>query len=102
MDIVSALVACAAGCVISFAEFLLSKYFLLKKEKYFSSVTIIRQFLSIAFLVALYFIGQKTSLNAMYLLVGGAIGITVPSFIFTARLVKANSEASKKKEDENG
>ncbi len=87
------------GCLISFLNYLLSRYILIKKEKFFSAFGIIRQIFNVGYLVILYFIAPKTPWDLFYLLIGGALGITLPMFYFTAKLVKLSEKLKNKPSD---
>lgn len=96
-DISGAVITALIGVVISFLNYLISKQVLLKNPQKYSFTTIMRQVLQVLFLVAVYFIGQKTRFDIFYLLIGAALGITIPMFYFTGKLVKINDSVQKDK-----
>ena len=61
----------------------------------------VRSLSQIGYLALILLLGKYTPWDQMWLLVGGALGITLPMPIFTYRLVKLN-DARRKEEDQNG
>ena len=83
------LVAAAAfgtGVLVSFVNYLISKKLLQSGNTGFTATA--RSIVSAAFLIALFFIGAKTSLPAVPMLVGGALGMTAGLILFTVLLIK--------------
>ncbi len=102
-DIIGALVACVAGVLIAFINYLLSERVLRRAADKFSFITVGRQALQVGFLVAVYFIGAKTELaNPNYLLVGAVVGLTLPMVFFTKKLLDVNKAVGQEKEKEKG
>ena len=106
-DIIGAAVAAATGMLIAFANYLISKRILVKAPEKYSVVTVVRQVIQVGFLAVVYFVGTKTELaDPIYLLVGAVLGMAVPMFFFTKKLLSVNESLSLKKknekEDENG
>lgn len=97
-QIIGGLLALIIGVGIAFINYCISRYILIKKPQYFASTQILRQFIVVGFLLVLFLIGGKTSAGITPLLIGGCLGITIPMFFFTAKLVKLNN---KKHEDDN-
>ena len=96
VDLIGALAAFLAGAGICYLNYLISKKVLTKYPQNFSFVTILRQLLQIGFIVIAYIIGSKTTLDTWYLLIGGVLGLTLPMFYFTKKLVKLNDIINKK------
>lgn len=96
--------AFAAGTLLAFVGYLIAKKTLLKKSGNYPAVSMIRQFLNIAYLAALFFIAKKTGWDLYALFIGGALGATVPSFLLTAKLVRfiQNGKTPDQTEDDNG
>lgn len=105
-DIVGALAAFAVGIIISFGNYRLSEFFLKKHPDRFSAVSVIRQLIQVLYIVLIFFSSGRLPWDRTYLLVGAALGITLPMFFFTYKLLKTNkestSDASKKEDKENG
>ena len=103
MNYAAAAAALLVGAAISFADYKILEFFISRKQSNPAVGSFVRQIINIAYIFLLYFIGKKTGLDVRFLLIGGAIGITVPSFFFTARILKKQDSANgKDKEDNNG
>lgn len=102
-DIFGAALFFIIGAVIAFGNFKLSDFFLKNKKDKFSYVTLIRQAVQIAYIIIVFFAAKYTPWDRTYLLIGGALGITLPMFIFTSLLLKTNKteKNSTVKEDES-
>ncbi len=106
-DFIGAAAAFAAGVLISFCNYKISEYFLKNCPDKFSFVSVVRQLIQVLFIVALFFGAKYTPWDRTFVLLGGALGITIPMLIFTSRLLKTNKSVSKtekteKEGDENG
>ena len=102
-NIIGAVVVAVVGVGVAFVNSLISKTVLTKIPDKYSATTVLRQIVQIAFLVIVYFISKKTNYDPMYLLVGAVLGITVPMFIFTKKLLTLNEtlrSKEKRKEQE--
>lgn len=102
-NIIGAVVVAVVGVGVAFVNYLISKTVLTKIPDKYSATTVLRQIVQIAFLVIVYFISKKTNYDPMYLLVGAVLGITVPMFIFTKKLLTLNEtlrSKEKRKEEE--
>ena len=102
-NIIGAVVVAVVGVGVAFVNYLISKTVLTKIPDKYSATTVLRQIVQIAFLVIVYFISKKTNYDPMYLLVGAVLGITVPMFIFTKKLLTFNEtlrSKEKRKEEE--
>ncbi len=100
-NIIGGAVTATVGVFIAVINYLFSKKALTKvPDKYFLT-TVTRQFIQVAFLVTVYFIGTKTQIaDTVFLLVGAVLGMTVPMIYFTKKLLSLN-EAVKPKEKES-
>ena len=91
LENIIALVICfVLGVGISALNYMISKKVLLKHANKYQFVTIVRQIIQVTFLVALYAAGVLLDINAVYTLVGGALGNTISMFFFTKRLLDIN------------
>lgn len=93
--LIGAAITFSVGILIAFLSYLFSSHTIKKKPEHYPSTTIIRQIIQVLYFVAVYFVGEKTELNIIYLLVGAALGITLPMFYFTNKLVKLNDSINK-------
>ncbi len=93
------------GVAVAFVNYLLSKKVLIKTPEKYSFVTVARQILQIGFLALVYLIGTKAKIaDPVYLLVGAVIGMTVPMFFFTKKLLVINGSTvtdKNEREDES-
>lgn len=99
-NIFGAALSFAGGVGIAAICYAISKYMLKKQSGLYSSMQIVRQLIQIAYLVVIYFAAPRTPWDLVWLLVGGCLGITLPMFFFTYRLVKLNDKM--KEDDKNG
>lgn len=97
-NIFGALLAFCIGAAIAAVNYGISRYVLKKHPDKYAFTTMIRMVLQVGFLVAVYFLGGYTPWDTLWLLAGGVIGITLPMFWFTYRLVKLNDEAKDRAE----
>lgn len=103
LDIVGAVIAAGLGMLVALFNYLLSKQVLLKMPDKFALVTVARQVIQVGFLVAVYFIGTRlTKVNSVYLLAGAVLGMTVPMFFFTKKLLAINNSTEGKEVNDNG
>ena len=91
-NIFGAVVAFLIGSLIATTNYALSKYMLKNKPNFFATTHILRQFLVVAYLVVIYIFGGYTPYNITWLLIGGCLGVTLPTFYFTYKLVKLNDK----------
>ncbi|MBR6514950.1 MAG: hypothetical protein IKT46_08985 [Clostridia bacterium] len=96
-NIVGAVIAFALGAVVAYINYAVSKYLLKTRPDMYSGGQIVRSVIQIGYIVLVYTLGGYTPWNPIWLTVGGCLGITVPMFYFTYRLVRYNDN---KKEDE--
>lgn len=87
------------GLVIAFLSFLFSKYMLKKHASKYAISQALKQMVQVLYLVAIYFLYSYTPWSLMWLLAGGALGITVPMFYFTYKLVKLNDLVDEKEDE---
>lgn len=78
--------AFGAGMLVSFGNYLISKKLLGSGNTAVAATA--RSIISAAFLIMVFFIGAKTSLPAVPMLVGGALGLTAGLILFTYMLIK--------------
>lgn len=100
MDYLMGAAAFVVGAVLSYINYRIAK--VLMPQNKLAAASLIRQVLSIGYLVGLYFIGQATDINLWALMIGGALGITLPLLVFTVLLVKKPSKPASGKEESDG
>lgn len=101
-DLLGAAIAFLLGCGIATGNYALSRRVLKTAPNKFSLTMTARQFVQVLFIVLIYFLGQYTPWNRLWLLVGGVLGMTLPMFWFTSKLVKLNDGGKGKEEEANG
>lgn len=94
-NIVGALLGFLIGFAVAYINFLVSKLIITKYSDKFAVLRVVRQVLNISCLVALYALGKCTPWDGIYLLVGGALGNTLPMIPFTHLLIKQTKEEKK-------
>lgn len=98
-DFIGAILAFAAGVIICFGNFRLSEYFLKHRPEKYSSVSVLRQIIQVAYILVLFFTAKYTPWNRSFVLIGGALGVTLPMFVFTYRLLKTNNDRTPDKKE---
>lgn len=102
-NIIGAAVAAAVGFLIAFINYTFSKKVLVNTPDRFPVTFVVRQFLQVAYLVVVYIIGSKTAVaDLMYLLIGAAVGMTIPTIFFTKKLLALNELGSLKNSGKEG
>lgn len=96
-DIIGAVITAIIGTLIAFVNYVFSKRVLTKAPEKYSFTTVVRQVLQIGFLALVYFAGTKlTDADPVYLLVGAVLGLTLPMFYFTKKLLSLNETMTSK------
>ena len=88
--LIGALVAVLCGIGIAFLNYAIAKAVLRRKPQIYPTVSAARQGINVLLLLGLYFIAPHTPWGEVELLTGGVIGMTVPMFFLTAKLVRQN------------
>lgn len=101
-NIFGAILAFGVGVLIAAVNYKFSQYILKKRPTQYAIMQIGRQWLQIAYLIVLLVAGKYIPWDRGWLLVGGALGVTLPMFWFTYRLVKLNHTLSGEEERDNG
>lgn len=90
--------AFAVGAAVAVGNFLITQKFLKSKNSSLGAVSMIRQLVNVGYFVLLYFLAEHLPWDVFPLLIGGALGITLPMLILTPVLMKkAGSDPSKPK-----
>ncbi len=98
---VGGLLAALLGLLISCLSYQLSLWAVRKNPNMLSMMSIPRQIIHVAFLLAAWFLGPYTPWDPMALVVGAAIGLTAAMYYFTRKLLAA-SRAPAEKETASG
>ena len=95
MNLVPLLLAFAGGCLVSVINAALTKRAFDKKKDTFGKFFAFRQVLNVAYLIVIYLLGQNSPENITNLLLGAAIGLTIPSIILSTRMSKQYAKEQK-------
>ncbi len=98
-NIIVSVICFILGIGISALNYLISKKMLLNHSDKYSYVTIIRQIIQVAFLVAVYVLAVVFKLNPVYALIGGVLGNTSSMVFFTKKLLNVNKSAMEAKKN---
>ena len=80
------------GAAIAGVNYIIARRTLTNRPQLFASVTMLRQVFSIVYLVAAYFVSRMWIPDCMLsILIGAALGVTLPSFFFTSKLLRINA-----------
>ena len=101
-NIFGAVLAFCVGIAVAAINYAISRRLIIKRAEMYAGMQVVRQMINVAFLVALYVLGAYTPWDRIWLLVGGCLGITLPMFCFTYKLVKLNDSLRKKEESSDG
>ncbi len=105
-NIIGAVICAAAGFLIAYVNYVLSRKILETRPEKLVLSTVARQVVQVGYLAAVYLIGSRLTVSLTYLLVGAVVGMTVPMLFFTKKLVAFNESLAQKsksgEEDENG
>ena len=101
------LLALLAGAGVAWVNYLLTKKAVSRSDGAVGGVPVVRMFLNVGLLIALWFLAPLTPWDRMCMLAAAVVGLTVPMFIFTGLLVRwmnASEDKTKaeKGEDDNG
>ena len=107
--VVGGLLAFLFGAAVSLLNYRINLRTLKKNPANIANMSVVRQILSVACLVAVFLLAKVLPWDHIPLLLGAAIGLTVPSILLSFRLAKLNDAASaqaetstEKGEDPNG
>lgn len=101
-NIFGAALAFIAGAAISACNYALSRHTLMTYPSRYIGTQVVRQIVQIAYLVILLMFGGHTPWDTVWLLAGGGLGVTLPMFYFTFRLVKLNNSIHAKEDSADG
>ena len=83
-----ALAAFAGGMLTAYINYLITRAFFINGKTGFALAP--RSLITALFMACLFLIGAKTELNKYSLLIGGALGCTVGTLLFTFLLLRAD------------
>lgn len=100
----AAVLAFLGGAAVSWLNYRINLRTLKTRPSSLASVSVLRQGLSVAWLVIVYLAAGALHLDRMYPLLGAAVGLTIPSILLAVRLAGINDSlrADEKKSSEKG
>lgn len=100
--IVGGLLAFLGGAAVSFLNYRISLRTLKRKPSALASMSVVRQLLSVAYLVAAFLVSKILPWDYVPMLLGAAVGLTVPSVLLSLRLARLNDTHRYGQETEKG
>ena len=94
-NIICMLLTALIGFAVAFLNYIISKKVLIKAADKYAFTTVVRQVIQVLYLVAVYFFFADKA-TVMYALIGAAVGMTLPMFYFTKKLVGFNDKTGNK------
>jgi len=103
-NLFGAVIAFILGAAIAAGNYALSRRVLKTAPNKFSLTAVARTLIQVIFIVLVYALSRYTPWDRLWLLAGGVLGMTLPMFWFTSRLIKLNdsNDSEERKEDPNG
>ena len=97
--IVGGLLAFLGGCAVAALNYAINLRTLKKRPERLASMSILREILSVAYLAAAYLLSKSLPWGHVPLLVGAALGLTLPSVLLSFRLARINDSLSAEADD---
>lgn len=101
-DFFGAFLAFCIGALIAALNYGISRRLLRENASRYVMLQSLKQLIQVAFLILIFLLGDRTPWDKVWLLVGGALGITLPMFYFTYRLVRLNDSLRGKEDSTDG
>ena len=95
--VVGGALAFLGGVAVSWLNYRINLRTLKKKPSALASVSVVRQLLSIGYLVLVFALAGVLPWDHMPLLLGAAVGLTIPSILLAMRLAQINDSLSQSK-----
>ena len=92
--VVGGLLTFVGGCLVAYVNYLINRYALRKRPQLLGTLSFVRQLLNVAYFVAVFLLGKALPWDQVPLLVGAAVGLTVPSVLLALHLAKLNDARS--------
>ena len=99
--LIGGLLAFLGGAAVSVLNYRLNLRALRKKPSALASLAVLRQALSVAYLVAVFLLARVLPWGMVPLLAGAAVGLTVPAVLLSLKLAKINDAMSAQAKDES-
>ena len=98
--LIGAVLAFLGGTVIAGINYRINLRALRKNPSSLARLSTLRQLLSVGYLAAVYLLSSLLPWGYRPLLLGAALGLTIPAILFAVRLTRINGAASSTKGDE--
>ena len=92
--IVGGVLAFLAGCAVSALNYWINLQTLKKNPARLAGISIARQALNVGCLIAVFLAAKVLPWGQVPMLIGAALGLTIPALFFAFRLAKLNDAAS--------
>ncbi|MCQ2449701.1 MAG: LPXTG cell wall anchor domain-containing protein [Clostridia bacterium] len=93
--------ALLVGVLLAFVNYGIARALMKKSENGLGVASLLRQLVSLSYLLALFFVGRKCGWHPWMPLVGGALGLTLPMFALTPSLLRAAHNQNAKGDEHN-
>ena len=100
--VVGGVLAFLGGCAVSFLNYFINARTLKKKPAALASVSVVRQLFSVGYLALVFFLARVLPWEPMPLLLGAAVGLTIPSILLAMRLAGVNDSMNKARSMKTG
>jgi len=97
--VVGAILAFLGGTAVSAVNFAINLRTLRKSPASLATVSILRQALNVAYLVAVFFLCRVLPWGHVPLLLGAALGLTIPAMLFAVLLARINDRQKAEQTD---
>jgi len=94
-SVLGMLTAFLPGAGLAYVSYLLTKKAAQSAGSAFSLISVVRMFLNIGYLAAVYFLAPMTPWDRIWMLAGAVAGLTLPMFFFTFLLLRQVSPPPK-------
>ncbi|MBQ8642302.1 MAG: hypothetical protein IJ480_08810 [Clostridia bacterium] len=94
-------IACLLGVCLAYVNYRLTGKAARSSGSALSLIPVVRMFLSVGYLAAVYFLAPYTPWDRIWMLAGAVAGLTVPMFFFTFLLLRQISPTGTPKETDN-
>ena len=82
-----AVITFSIGVLLATVNYYLSRYIMRNSTKGLAPFSFLRQLINIGYMVLLFLVADSLPWDIMPVIVGGALGITLPIFFFTKKLI---------------
>lgn len=99
-QIVGGLLAFLGGVAISILNYCINRWTLKNKPDALAAMSVVRQLLNLVYLFAVFFLRNVLPWDIAWLLIGAALGLTVPSILLSVWLARQSTSGDPMQENE--